>query len=233
MLHQLDCYDRNYTAAQCRIQLNFMGIQQFLENLINLIGTYSHIAGASLFVLCLITEVFIVSVPYLLETTLMLTGYSISSGGHAIYNLVTIILMTMMGRLLGILITYAIATSSGRLIAKLRSFLQSREHKIPFVNRIVDRINLVSPFSVAAGRLLGLRYPVTILMSAQKRLKTLLLGAALSSLIYDGFYVIIGAIIGTNATLKPLPVMIAFTIGLTLLYISIFVGRYLWQRRFR
>ena len=163
----------------------------------------------------------------------MLTGYSISSGGHAIYNLVTIILMTMMGRLLGILITYAIATSSGRLIAKLRSFLQSREHKIPFVNRIVDRINLVSPFSVAAGRLLGLRYPVTILMSAQKRLKTLLLGAALSSIIYDGFYVIIGAIIGTNATLKPLPVMIAFTIGLTLLYISIFVGRYLWQRRFR
>jgi len=210
-----------------------MGIQQFLENLINLIGTYSHIAGASLFVLCLITEVFIVSVPYLLETTLMLTGYSISSGGHAIYNLVTIILMTMMGRLLGILITYAIATSSGRLISKLRSFLQSHEHKIPFVNRIVDRINLVSPFSVAAGRLLGLRYPVTILMSAQNQLKTLLLGAALSSIIYDGFYVIIGAIIGTNATLKPLPVMIAFTIGLTLLYISIFVGRYLWQRRFR
>ena len=210
-----------------------MGIQDFFASLINIIGAYSNIAGLSLFVLCLVTEVLAFGIPYLLEGSLMIAGYSVLSGGYAVYNLITIIVMTLSGRLLGTWITYTVTRKGGRLMEKIRLFLEPGDKKHSIVNKMISKVNLMSYFSVATGRLMGLRYPLTLIMAAQGKLKTLLLGTTLASLIYDVIYVMVGAFVGANTQLEPFQVMIYFTVGLTVVYIIVFLVRYLRQKQLR
>lgn len=207
-----------------------MDIQNIFAELIRIVGEYSNLVGASLFVLCLVTELTAISLPYVLETSLMLAGYSTLSGGHAFYNLLIIMAMSMSGRVVGASITYAVFRKGSKLMNKIRLLLEPGEKRKSLVNKLVSKINLMSPFSVAAGRLMGLRFPLTLILTAQGRLKTLLLGTMLASLINDSVYILIGAFVEAKTELQPFEVMVYFTVGLTIVYITGLAIQYFRQK---
>jgi membrane protein DedA with SNARE-associated domain len=68
-------------------------------------------------------------------------------------------------------------------------------------------------------------------MGAKKQLKTLSLGILLSSLVWDGMYIFLGAVVGAHTELKPAEMILLSLIGLTLLYALSFAARHLWKLR--
>ncbi len=84
---------------------------------------------------------------------------------------------------------------------------------------------MVSPFSVALGRILWLRIPLTLIMGAKRKLRILSLAVVISSLIYDGTFIITGAIVGTTTHVEPLQITL-FSLGvLTIIYGITFIVR--------
>ena len=211
-----------------------MTIENVLSEIMTLVGTYSPWVGLSLFVLCLIGEVIGIGIPYVLETALMLAGYQASASVYAFFDLGIILLMTQMGRITGTYIIYSFARTSSKLALKITSFFRPQNRDSNGNNslfyRMVKGINLLSPFSVAIGRLLWLRYPLTLMLASQKKLKVLLLGTMLSSAIYDITYIVIGAVVGANTKLKPFEVILCFMAGLTVIYIVFFTIQKVRQR---
>jgi hypothetical protein len=88
----------------------------------------------------------------------------------------------------------------------------------------------MSPFSIAYGRLLGLRIPLTITLAVKKRLVVLPAGVLLSSVVWDAIYITLGATAGRIAVLKPVQMLFASIAGLTLLYLVVFIVRRLLRR---
>jgi hypothetical protein len=208
-----------------------MTIESILSQLMTLVGTYSPFVGLSLFVLCLIGEVIGLGIPYVLETALMLAGYQVSANVYAFFDVIIILLMTQAGRLTGTFIVYSFARTGSRLALKITSFFRPKNgNGNSIFARMVKGINLLSPFSVAAGRLLWLRYPLTLMLASQKKLRVLMLGTMLSSAIYDVTFLVIGAVVGANTRLKPFEVILLFMAGLTVVYIVFFTVQKLRQR---
>jgi membrane protein DedA with SNARE-associated domain len=95
--------------------------------------------------------------------------------------------------------------------------------------RLFRRMNHLSSFSVALGRLLGLRIPLTLTLGAKRQFTLLLFGVMLSSLAWDGIYISLG-IAGGQAVLEPAEMLLYSLVGLTLLYVITFGVRYLKRR---
>jgi membrane-associated protein len=163
----------------------------------------------------------------------MLAGYNAANGNSPYYDVIIIMFMTQAGRLCGTLIIYALARKGEKLVDRIRSFIQPKINSDSFIARMVSRVNLYSPYSVAVGRLLWLRYPLTLIMAAQGKLKVLVLGTMLSSFIYDSIYIIVGAVVGAKTTLEPYQVIIFFMAGLTVVYITLFSIQRLRQKYHR
>lgn len=211
-----------------------MDIQEFLANLTRIIGANSPIIGASLFVLCFIGELIAINIPYFVETTLMLAGYSTLNEGYPYYNLLIIMVMTLAARFSGTLIIYFVTRrGGGKIIEKTSNLIRKHVSDTSVIARLASRVNLLSPFSIAAGRLIGLRYPLTLIMAAQGRLKTLLIGTIFASIVYDSVYMLAGAVVGATTDLEPFQVMIYFLIGITLVYVILYTVQYLRQKRLR
>jgi membrane-associated protein len=79
--------------------------------------------------------------------------------------------------------------------------------------------------------LIWLRIPITLILGAKRQLKTLSLGILLASLVWDGMYICLGAVVGAHAALKPAQMIIYSLIGLTVLYAVSFAVRHLWKLR--
>ena len=75
-----------------------------------------------------------------------------------------------------------------------------------------------------------LKIPITLTMSVRKNLRVLLVGAAISSVIWDSIYILIGVVVG-SAELKTWETVL-YSIGvLTVIYSVIFLVRRLFFRR--
>jgi hypothetical protein len=83
------------------------------------------------------------------------------------------------------------------------------------------RINLFSPLSVAFGRLIWLRIPLTITLALRRELKVLEIAVVLNSIAWDVVNVRVG-LVGGNVQLTPIDLIIYAFIGLTILYGSAF-----------
>ena len=203
-----------------------MNLTEFLSQGLSLTGTFNPKIAALLFLLCLIGEVSGLFVPYLLETTWLLVGYQFSSGALSIFDLVLLALMAQAGRQIGTLGLYHIGRSSSSILTRYTSYFRRKidaNGAIPY--KLFSKINSISPFSVAVGRLLWLRIPLTLILGAERKLKVLLLGVSLSSLVYDGTYIALGAIVGTTTALAPIRLIPYLLVGLTVMYGITFVIR--------
>lgn len=172
-----------------------------------------------LFLLCLIGEAAGVFVPYLFESTLLLIGYQASKGIMPIWYVLLLALAAQLGRQVGALALYGFSRSGNTLLMKYKDRFKVKtdlSQALPI--KLFRKVNLLSPFSVAVGRLLWLRIPLTLVLGAQGRLKVLMWGVALSTLAYDGTYIILGAITGTTVALEPIRILPYFLAGLTVIY---------------
>ena len=175
----------------------------------------------------------IVGLPYVMESVWLLLGYQAGAGALSPLHLVGLWLAAQVGRESGALILYRVARFGAPSLVKLYRKLQQR---IGFINRLTNktgtfnhRVNLLSPFSVAYGRLLGMRVPITLALAVKRKPQVLALGVLLSSIVWDAVYISVGAIFGSIVTVKPVYVLLASLAGLTVLYVVIFLVRRLYK----
>jgi membrane-associated protein len=213
-----------------------MNLEAFFQQAFTLAGTFNLTLVIFLFIICFIGE-FGICIPYLLETIWLMSGYNFGTGVIPLTDLLLLWLVAQVGRQVGgITLSYLGRFGSMPLIKFYnRHFETSVNEKLvendsPAVG-FFRRINFLSPFSVALGRLIWLRIPLSLIMGAKKQLKTLSLGILLSSLVWDGMYIFLGAVVGAHTELKPAEMILLSLIGLTLLYALSFAARHLWKLR--
>jgi membrane-associated protein len=209
-----------------------MNLTDFFSQGLTLIGPFNFKVIVFLFLLCLIGEAANVFVPYLFETTWLLIGFQFSQRVLSPGYLVLLLLTCIAGRETGVLVLYYISRSGSTLFTKYRDhFIPRMAINNTFPIKLFRKMDiLASPFSVALGRLLWLRIPLTLILGAKRKLKVLLLGVALSSLVYEGIYVTLGAIVGTTTRLEPVRLILYFLAGLTVIYVVTFAIRRLIGR---
>lgn len=204
-----------------------MNLADFLSQGLTLVSSYNPQVALALFLICLIGEAAVFVVPYLFETAWLLIGYQLTQGVLSPLDLTFFLLTSIAGRQAGALILYYVSRSGSKPISRYKEFFRARideNNSLPV--RLIRKMDILgSPFSVALGRLLWLRIPLTLILGATRRLKTLMLGVVISSLVYDGIYVALGGIVGTTATIEPARLIIYFITALTVLYGGTFAIR--------
>jgi membrane-associated protein len=198
----------------------------FFSNLLGFAGTFTPEMILILFLMCSISEIIGLSVPYLLETTWLMAGYRFVSGSLPFVQLLALMLVALIGREAGMLVLYALSRRFSPLVTKLASrFKWTRNLNVDSAPKLFLKLNFYSSFSVAVGRILWLRIPLTLILGAQRKLKILVYGVALSTMVYDVTYTVIGAIVGTTTTLEPVQMLLIFLAALTATYVITFLTR--------
>jgi membrane-associated protein len=213
-----------------------MNLEAFFQQAFTLAGTFNLTLVIFLFIICFIGE-FGICIPYLLETIWLMSGYNFGTGVIPLTDLLLLWLVAQIGRQAGgITLSYLGRFGSMPLIKFYNKHFEASvneklaENDSPTVG-FFRRINFLSPFSVALGRLIWLRIPISMILGAKKQLKTLSLGILLASLVWDGMYIFLGAVVGAHAAIKPPQMILYSLIGLTLLYAVSFAARHLWKLR--
>jgi membrane protein DedA with SNARE-associated domain len=213
-----------------------MNLGNVLHQTLSFVGTFNPTIVVFLFLICSIGE-FGASVPYLLETVWLMSGYSFGAGLLSFFQVVLLWLVAQVGRQTGAIMLYHLSRFGTMPLIKLynKHFGARLSEKLsgssvmPF--NFLRRLNYLSPFSVALGRLFGLRIPLTLTLGVKRQLETLLLGVLLSSLVWDGIYISLGIVVGANVVLEPFQMILYSLAGLTLLYVTNFAVRRLLRLR--
>lgn len=187
----------------------------------------------AIFLITLVAE-FGFSIPYLLETIWLLTGFSASGGTLSPVNILLFCFIGLAGREIGALLLYRVIRIGGmpftRLFMKLEQSADrgsDSRFKKYFVHPALkllkkmlilphEQVNgklikiRISPLSVALARFVGMKLPVTISLGITRQLFILLLGGALFSLTWDGLYIVIGALGGKSVSPG---MMVVFSVG--------------------
>ncbi len=211
-----------------------MDLENFLQPFLSFAGTFSPKLVAILFPLLIIGE-FGITIPYLLETIWLLAGYNLSTGALSPLYLVLLWLAALAGREAGVTILYYLSRFGSLPLTKLyhkyfdTASAERVTDKKSFSFRIFGGMHYLTPFSVAMGRLLWLRIPLTLALGVRRQLWILLPGVLLSSMAWDGAYIVLG-MLGGSVRLKPFEMMLYSLAGLTVLYLVSFVFRRLSAR---
>ncbi len=202
-----------------------MDWQEFFSQGLSLIGTFNYKIALYLFLVNLIGEALSIFVPYLLEATWIMAGYQFSEGILSFPNLLLLIVVALAGREIGTLFLYGISRSGSKFLKRYTNRFTSKIKSDSLLLRLFRKLNYLSPFSVALGRLIWLRIPLTLILGAEGKLKVLILGVVISSLIYDATYITLGAIVGNATRLEPIYILLYSLAGLTVLYGVTFIVR--------
>jgi membrane-associated protein len=169
----------------------------FLTQLFGSVNAFTPQIALFLFLICFISEGFIISIPLALDLVWLIAGTNFRNGILPPLDLVGLILVAMVGRQLGALVLYFLSHKSTKFFTK---FIARRVPKqLPEngnASGFINKVDSISAIGVATGRLLWLRIPLTLLLGARGRLKTLMAGIAISSVIYEAVYIGIGAGLG-------------------------------------
>ncbi len=181
---------------------------------------------ALVFVISLIGEAFLFSIPLVFELIFIFAGVNFSTGKLPLIDLLLLMTASLLGREAGALILFWLSRMSTNIFWKLVTRRYPKKNLIentPF--KFLRHLDAISPFGVALGRLLWLRIPLTLILGARRRLKTLVLGIAISSVIYESVYVGLGAIVGKTVDVDSPLIFLSMAIGLGLLYLIAFGSR--------
>jgi hypothetical protein len=196
-------------------------LQTLSTRVLDVTGSLNFKIALILFFLCLIGEL-IIALPYFLEIIWLAAGYQLAQGQLTPLNLLYIWLIAQAGRQAGSLVLYYSSWLGMRPLKKLyKRHIEPRLPKKSFIPpSILKGLANPSAFSVAIGRLVGLRLPIALTMCARQKLATLALGVLLSSIVWDGVYLILGGTV--SATFRPSPEsMLLYSLGvLVFLYLS-------------
>lgn len=205
-------------------------IQEVLAQILDMVSRFAPNVGIFLFLICFIGEAFVISVvPLVLEAVWIAVGLNLTQGKISVFHLILMLLGAQLGRQMGAIILYAISRRGTSFFTK---FIARRLPKTLPANgtpgKLLARIDSISPFGVALGRMLWIRVPLTLLLGARRKLKNLVLGIAISSLIYDGAYVALGAV--GNKVIPESDYMLLYLLGgLVAFYLVVFGARFLYK----
>jgi membrane-associated protein len=186
--------------------------------------------AALLFIICTIGE-FGISIPYVLESIWLLVGYQLGAGVLSPLHLVGLWLAAQCGRQAGSMALYHVAKFGTTPLVRFYNKQRLSRFTSKLANsKVLSRINLASPFSVAFGRLFGMRIPLTLTLAVKKRQRMLSMGVLLSSVVWDTIYISLGIAVGTTTAIKPVHMFLASAAGLTLIYLITFLVRRLIRR---
>jgi membrane-associated protein len=208
-----------------------MNLESFLQHLLTFTGSFNARLLAIVFSACFIGEV-AVAVPYLMETVWLSSGYHTATGALSPQLVLLLFFSSQSGRQLGTIALARLSQLSSLPVIKLyRKFYKAKLPEIP-ENRQTRRLNIdkkyLSPFSVAIGRLMWLRIPLTIGLGVTGHWGPLSLGVLISSAVWDAVYFALG-MLGGNAVLKPVQMAAYSLIGITAMYILTFISRRLYK----
>jgi membrane-associated protein len=164
------------------------------------------------------------TVPLLLETIWMTVGYNTASGNLMWWNTVYLWIAAQIGRQIGAYVLYRV----GRLGLPPLEKLYHKVHLDRLFNKLmekapaVQKINLTSPFTVAFGRLVGMRIPMTLVLAAKKKFWMLSLGVIIASAIFDGLFIMVGVIMGIQEVKPTYTVLI--TLGVLVVIYLVTLG---------
>jgi membrane-associated protein len=208
-----------------------MNLGNALQQIVAFTATLDPRMAVLLFVICAIGE-FGMSVPYVLESVWLLTGYQLGAGILSPLHLAGLWLAAQCGRQVGALALYRVARFG---TPSLLRFYQ-KLHLARFFNRITAKsgtfssLDLSSPFSVAYGRLFGMRIPIALALAVKRKPAMLSLGVLLSSAVWDVSYISLGVIFGSTAAVKPVYMFLVSFAGLTVVYLVTLTVRSLIKR---
>lgn len=202
----------------------------FLSQALEITSQFNFKIAIILYLLCAIGEIGF-SIPYILETIWLLAGYNLAHHTLSLNDLLYIWLVAQAGRQSGSVVLYYSGVLGLAPLKKLyKRFIEPRLPKKQYVPAgITKHLTNPTPFSIAIGRLLGLRLPLALAMSAKRKLANLALGVIISSVIWDGIYLIIGITVGK--VVKTEWIVVYSVVGLTALYILVLLIRYWVQKR--
>lgn len=208
-----------------------MNLESVLQQIVSFTATLDPRMAVLLFVMCAIGE-FGLSIPYVLESIWLLVGYQLGHGVLSPLHLAGLWLAAQCGRQVGSMALYRVARfgtpSLTRFYNKLR--LSRLFSRIANKSSAINYNNLSSPFSVAYGRLFGMRIPMVLVLAVKRRLGMLSLGVLLSSIVWDTIYISLGVIFGTTVAIKPTYMFLAALAGVTVIYLVTFIVRMLIRR---
>ena len=167
---------------------------QFLSQTVNTVNQGNIIALAALFLVLALGE-FGIPFPFVLQGVLFFIGYQISQGSVQFIPLVVILLL---GRQFGSAFVYWMARFSGN------SFVGWFEKRFRLVRNELDklksRLHSRAPLAIAVGRLTpGLLVPTSLASGAiALRYEYFALGVVLSTVIWDGTFIVSGFLIGNG-----------------------------------
>jgi membrane protein DedA with SNARE-associated domain len=212
----------------------FQNLGIWLQNLstqvLSVTGSLNLKIALILFFLCLIGEI-IIALPYFLEIIWLAAGYQLVQGNLTALNLLYIWLAAQAGRQAGSLVLYY--SSYLGMVPLKKLYKRWVEPRLPKNARVPAAIlkGLTNPsaFSVAICRLVGLRVPIALTMSARQKLATLALGVLLSSVVWDGVYLILGSTVGAAFRPKPEYMLLYSVAILLVLYLATIGIRHIWH----
>jgi membrane protein DedA with SNARE-associated domain len=209
-----------------------MNLSGLLYQALEITSTFNPKIAIILFLLCSIGEIGF-ALPYILETIWLLAGYQVASGTLPPWDLFKIWLVAQAGRQTGSFVLYYSAVLGMAPLKRFyKRFIEPRMPRRQFIPAGIARWAAnPSPFSVAVARLVGLRVPMALTMSVRQRLSHLALGVLISSIIWDGLYLIIGGTVGPKVVPEPQYMLLYSIAGLTILYLIILGVRYMLRSR--
>ncbi len=207
-----------------------MDLNSIFQEVVNFAGTFNPYLILAIYLMLIVGE-FSISIPYLLETIWILTGYHAITGLYSPQQVIALMLVALSGRETGAVIFYIlILYGSAGVIRLYRRFFPSAGQNDVAENRVLRRINFLSPFSVAFGRLFYLKVPLTIVLGLKRKPWILFIAVAIHSLIWDSIYIIIG-VVGGNAQLSSGRLLIYSLGSITIIYAVSFLIRRLSRLR--
>jgi membrane-associated protein len=206
----------------------FKQILDLLKQIPVFLGTFDLELVLLLFALCFLGELLLASVPYLLETVWLVAGFNLASGNLSVLQFLILWLAAVAGREAGVLLLFSVSRLGSLPLTRLyQKYLEKRFKKFSGKDNWMAKISKkldtrLSPFTIAMGRLIGLGTPLTVLLGVKKHYKELFFGVLMSSLVFDGMFVIVGMVVGKNTMLKPWEKVVFSLIGLTVFYSVVF-----------
>ncbi len=210
-----------------------MDFLEWLYQAPTLVDAFTLKIALVVFFLSFIGEAFVISIPLVFEAIFISAGINTRLGVLPVYEMLLLALTSQLGRQAGALVMYFLTNKSTTFIGKMikRRFpIMKPISDTPF--KFLRHLDRLSPLGVAAGRLLWLRVPITLVLGARRQLKTLILGIAISSTIYEAIYIGLGAIGGQVFGNKMGPQMIIwFGISMVIVYAAALIIRFVINRK--
>jgi len=203
-----------------------VNLADLLQQIVALAATLDPRMAALLFVICAIGE-FGISIPYVLESIWLLAGYQLGADVLSPIHLLGLWVAAQCGRQVGAMALYRVGRFGSPSLVRLyhRLHLARFFSKVTAKSGAFNHINLAHPFSVAYGRLFGMRIPVALALAVKRKPGMLSLGVLLSSIAWDAAYISLGVIFGSTVAIKPVYMLLFSLAVLTIVYLVTFMVR--------